>query len=1759
MGYDQRRILMAFPGDPAWDDPGHCNRLIHTPPPCSDSYPELEGSSPVKIYNLYMFKYAVYSECKDGKRLLSGHPGYLTQCGAGTWAQIYDVCDEGCELPRDCCSIASLNYTGTDESNYMVVPSGDPDANVTEVSARPLPPLTRLSLTSLFLTTSHMTSVSHMTSTSRMTLVSHMTEASRMILVSHMTSASHMTSTSLMASVWCPPAAGNDVAEKGWTLVLQHDKDSDYLSMTSWSYVQGTIYSSSYFIGIMSLHYQELQNYRERCDLSDHLLEDELMASRIQHLADLCWDGTNERPLIMQETKLQPFPSLELSGRHPLVLCMPSSYTCTCSLHLSRSLFPPFACRLSTATHLAHDFTSTCQLFASCRCTVINPRAPPQITMEEDDEVEEGDRFLHATYDHVIISRDTYVLKSLGLYSGNAGAQPNAAACIHRQSFLTSTAPFWGDIFLTTVKIVVRPKACDEVLSCPLLTSFLNIEDETTVPLSRAPGTTFDHKCAELMMGVREDGTTSENGTFICQSLPLKEVSQSGEKSSHAPVSHALIPAKTLCITAIAGYQWPLYVTQFVCPDGYVKSQDGQACLTFSSRNAQQGHTEAVAKCAKLNASLAFIHDPEDLKTAKSDRFYLTAYTIRRDGEVFPEIPGTFQDNGFTCAAKHDGCYVSQPWLYSTFVQYQRQGSTHRPQGEVLVPLLHPCTTPRSTRCPTSYTLYKGRCYKILNVNSSTHLEALDRCNYDGSGLAYPEDLQTLDFLAQLAKSEVEWAGEATTAALALGFTTRWENLTLSGLYSPDADVAAALNTSDNSLSYTLLTINQSSDDWFVEHVPPNSAINHAICQFRGPIACWQAKPWAMNLNNDWDNLRHVLGMNLTYWCKDGYFVDGVVGDKTPQYRQCLGQLGGWWPRHPPLKPCIPVEVCLETFPRAPADMILQWTSSSRYETYTIRYNCQYYGMSNREGLWQQTLTCTHQVNTTYRYEGNVTQCDRTFVCMIWQDSNVMLRYCHVSLSPGCFTPPTVTNADTDWQSGIWLIGDSVNATCHPGYLVTYNVDHQLINCTNMGWVSLPCLKGTVDTAGPAYPAIQVVGTQIVRGNTLCRVSHGCVVFLECDVLGWNRISVRARPYVSVDGTDRMCHGEPQVANASTSWVEGMWTEGSSVHVTCHDDLYFPSLKAKESDVHCTAEGWASHPPCQQVCLEELKVENATVDDEDRMWAVGDNASVTCLPYHFFLTNASLQHYFSLINAILQYHVSLTSTTLQHHFNLTNATLHHHINTSRTILQQYANLTSAASLQPHANLTNATTVATLQRSVVECRLGGWEQITGCTRVCEDEPRVENAITSWEVGLWVKGDKVNATCHEDHYLLPEGSQHYTVECTDSGWQANSSCDKVCLGEPQMINATTDWVERLWPVGQSVNATCKDDLYFLTLYSQTRSVLCSPEGWETQPSCQEVPPNPACSREPEVGNATTDWHNSSWSVGEVVTATCHDLHYFINDSSQQQQQLVLCLEDGWQNITGCQRSMNFAIWNSRFYLPSQHFKVSVSSPVCEVEPLVANAKTTWVEGTWRVGDQVTVNCEEDHMFVSEESQQLQMICTEYGWEDSPGCKSRDALRPTLHVLCWTIVCCRQYIWQMIYQSVVEDSIITDKELCHEVLNLLSQMNLVFHLAYQKHQDFSILNIISEVVSLFVRAACEGEPHIGGATTDWQAGLWTEGEAVNATCHPNHYLMPSGGRILTVSCTDAGWENATECEAGCVRDTENGNFTFEWENRAWTVGRQ
>ncbi|XP_042858202.1 uncharacterized protein LOC122244382, partial [Penaeus japonicus] len=200
---------------------------------------------------------------------------------------------------------------------------------------------------------------------------------------------------------------------------------------------------------------------------------------------------------------------------------------------------------------------------------------------------------IHATYDNVVIDRNTDTFMSVGEYHGTAGD-----ALVPGQNFVncdpgtcqavafTGNAPFWGDYFLEAkTKIFFRPKDYDEPRSCPPL----DLHGEgADIPLSRSPGAVVTFWCRHWLM--REGpagGPRVDRGTVTCVN----------DTSAERP-------------------QWDRELAlpcTIECPSDFVLANNGTACFHFSSSPVAFGIVEASRKCSVKNASLAIVKDPTDL------------------------------------------------------------------------------------------------------------------------------------------------------------------------------------------------------------------------------------------------------------------------------------------------------------------------------------------------------------------------------------------------------------------------------------------------------------------------------------------------------------------------------------------------------------------------------------------------------------------------------------------------------------------------------------------------------------------------------------------------------------------------------------------------------------------------------------------------------------------------------------------------------------------------------------------------------------------------------------------------------------------------------------------------------------------------------------------------------------------------------------------------------------------------------------------
>nr|XP_053627738.1 uncharacterized protein LOC128685269 [Cherax quadricarinatus] len=553
------------------------------------------------------------------------------------------------------------------------------------------------------------------------------------------------------------------------------------------------------------------------------------------------------------------------------------------------------------------------------------------------------------------------------------------------------------------------------------------------------------------------------------------------------------------CLPGSNGSQ-PEWDTQFpcalVCPSDFIMSKNRKSCYYFSTTRASMGHTDALT---------------------------------RRDGTIFPDI-GSFQSHGFKCDLQYLYCPGRENG-HETCVILNKGG--HLNLTECYSAQYYACMRPGS--CPPGYTLYNSRCYKVINKSPfSNFLDALDTCNYDGAALAYPQDIDTLNYLVTFAQSNMT-GSTPTTMNFAIGFTNIWHDLTINNIYEPSNDVVAAvqsLNRSANS-NCTFLSVTN-SDQWVLTPASINTTFTYAICEFRGPLGCWDDTPYYENFSVNGNLPGNTVNQRLNYSCWPGYYVNGVVGSEWSQYLWCYGQLGGWFPRQPPLDPCIGIDVCNETFPPAPPGIVMTPDTNPRYKTHKLNYNCAANGMSNLVGQSSQKLVCTKYNESYYNYVGpNITECQR------------------------CLNINLLNANTTSLSTDVWTIGEQVTVTCNYSYQVSHNVSTQEITCTNNGWQFLPCQK--------------------------------------------------------------VCLEVPEVRNATTDWRDKMWRVNDNVTATCLGNLYFALLKSQTRKVLCTDNGWDNSTGCDEVCLDNAVVANATVDLQGKYWLVGSTVPAVCNASHMFL------------------------------------------------------------------------------------------------------------------------------------------------------------------------------------------------------------------------------------------------------------------------------------------------------------------------------------------------------------------------------------------------------------------------------------------------------------------------------------------------------------------------------------------------------------
>ncbi|XP_037786475.1 uncharacterized protein LOC119582333 [Penaeus monodon] len=147
---------------------------------------------------------------------------------------------------------------------------------------------------------------------------------------------------------------------------------------------------------------------------------------------------------------------------------------------------------------------------------------------------------------------------------------------------------------------------------------------------------------------------------------------------------------------------------------------------------------------------------------------------------------------------------------------------------------------------------------------------------------------------------------------------------------------------------------------------------------------------------------------------------------------------------------------------------------------------------------------------------------------------------------------------------------------------------------------------------------------------------------------------------------------------------------------------------------------------------------------------------------------------------------------------------------------------------------------------------------------------------------------------------DGRSDQVVTCSETPTEyaflpaSVEDCD-VCLGEPTVGNATTDWTAAsLYLIGQAVTATCLQD-HLTDGDVASKNVSCTSTGWETVGGCYL-----ACvSAPPSAGlNMVQEERNSS-GVGSVIHYVCSPGFLLRQDGEPKNATTVVCGDDAtWQ---------------------------------------------------------------------------------------------------------------------------------------------------------------------------------------------------------------------------------------------------------------------
>ncbi|XP_069166803.1 complement factor H-like [Procambarus clarkii] len=543
-----------------------------------------------------------------------------------------------------------------------------------------------------------------------------------------------------------------------------------------------------------------------------------------------------------------------------------------------------------------------------------------------------------------------------------------------------------------------------------------------------------------------------------------------------------------------------------------------------------------------------------------------------------------------------------------------------------------------------------------------------------------------------------------------------------------------------------------------------------------------------------------------------------------------------------------------------------------------------------------------------------------------------------------------------------------------------------------------------------------------------------------------------------VECSPTVCLGDPVVQNATVDLQNVMWAVGEAPTATCFEHYMFLQEATKTQPIICTSQGWENRTGCVQVCDQPPNVPNAiTAWTPSQVWPVGSTVNGSCNYGAVIIPGGDLQF------------------------------------------------------------------------TVQCTNSGWTT-NSCQKVkpslpCSVEPKVDNANTSWENRTWGVGNIITATCSFPLYYFNDSTQQQQLECTKDGWENITGCSK----HSPLLLLIRD-IEYVFAINISnMRKPLKAGTILLNERDLNKQALVGRPGkkqgyWDVDPrNHQIVAPSPSsgnksahcrkqwthgknqkmasveCREEPDVNNTNSTWVDRDWYVGENVTVTCIPDHWFISDDTDHLQ--VTCTWDGWTNLSGCE-------------------KVNIGKE-CSMVPLVENANTTWRNRTWFVGDNVTATCLPGFIFVVNNASQSPITCTAQGWQNLTGCQ---------------IVC---------EEELSVEGAMTDWS-STVVWPLGAKVNAT---CLQGHYILPEGNLTQtvECTSQGWQNATPCEPGCteelaleaanGSAIWPWETRVWSLDENLTASCS-DQYLTHNGTNTTNFTCTPTGWLILAPCLRGKLR---------------------